>query len=245
MMPEMLRGVLTVPFLLLVGAAALGEGCGGNVSVESSASSGSGGSGASGTAGTSNGGSIGTGPSACPTAQPVSGSPCPFEGQDCFYDDGSGCGGVEAYCGGGQWFVVLPDPPACGCPAELPGAGTPCSPCCQETCSYASPGQCGPSATCSPSGTWSVSVPPCPPPLLCANAMDPDACASVGDCRWLVPGCALPSVFSAGCFDAADCVVGSGCPDGQSCLAVDTDPCWDSNCTTCSGGVADICAGPG
>ncbi len=253
MMPEMRRGLLTVPLLFLLGAAALGEGCGGNVSIESSGSagsgasgtSGSGGSGTSGPSGTSTGTSSSSGSSACPTVQPSQGDACPVDNQTCFYDSG-GCGSTEAECDSSrEWLILSPQPPACGCPAELPTAGTACNPCCEQSCSYAPPGQCGPSATCSPSGFWTVSIPPCPPPLACSDATTPGACASVGNYRWLVPGCALPSIFTAGCFDAADCVVGSGCPSGQSCFAVDTDPCWDSNCTVCAGGKADICAGPG
>jgi hypothetical protein len=82
-------------------------------------------------------------------------------------------------------------------------------------------------------------------PVACSDLTTPGACASGDACRWLVPGCDAIAPFQAGCFDAADCVVGSVCASGQSCVVVDTNPCWDSNCLSCSGGTADICAGPG
>jgi hypothetical protein len=130
------------------------------------------------------------------------------------------------------------------CPAEIPAEGSACDPCCTESCSYSAPGQCGPSATCSPSGTWNVVYPPCVAQA-CSSITDPITCGTAGGCRWLVPACGQPSVFGEGCYDSDDCDPSTGCPSGQSCIKVDTDPCWDSNCAVCSGGTADICSGPG
>jgi hypothetical protein len=131
----------------------------------------------------------------------------------------------------------------CACPTEVPDESSPCAPCMGEMCPYTFDG-CGPSAFCSATGVWQVVISTCPPAALCSLSTTPSACASSSACRWLVPGCGSAG-FTAGCFDATDCVPGTGCASGQSCAAVDTDPCWDSNCTECSGGQADICTGPG
>jgi len=130
-----------------------------------------------------------------------------------------------------------------GCPAQQPTPGAACSPA-GLMCHYGGAG-CGPSAQCSANGTWSIIVPPCPPMEPCSALTTAPDCATVSTCRWLVPGCVMPPPFAAGCFDAQDCVPGTVCASGQSCVTVDTDPCWDSNCTTCSGGKADVCYGPG
>ncbi len=78
----------------------------------------------------------------------------------------------------------------------------------------------------------------------CSSYTASDACQSAG-CRWLVPGCG-ETVFTPGCFDQTDRTLGAmGCLGGTTCTTVDADPCWDSNCATCSGLAANVCSGPG
>ena len=128
------------------------------------------------------------------------------------------------------------------CPADEPSGGSPCAPeglsCTYTTCFYGAKDQ----VSCI-GGTWndedSLGTLPCP----CSSYTTPSACASAG-CRWLIPGCGQ-TAFTPGCFDQTDCTLGAmGCLGGQTCTAVDADPCWDSNCTTCSGLAANICLGP-
>jgi hypothetical protein len=217
MMSSIRRRSLGTAIFLLVAASLAGGACGGNVTVASS----SGGSTSGGGTSTGTGSTTGTVTSTSTSAGSTTGAGS---------GGGSGC------------------QPACTCPPTIPTAGTPCNPCCTESCSYAMGGTCGPSAQCSPSGIWSISVPPCPPPEPCSAITTPGMCESAGGCRWLVPGCTTkmpPDGFTAGCFDVADCTVGSTCSSGQSCVTVDTNPCWNSNCEVCSGGTADICFGPG
>jgi hypothetical protein len=125
------------------------------------------------------------------------------------------------------------------CPADEPSVGTPCA--AGLSCTYPS---CVSGAEdniwCS-GGMWTTDGVGLP--CSCSSYSTSSDCASAG-CRWLVPGC-YATAFTPGCFDPTDCTLGASCPSGQTCTAVDADPCWDSNCDTCSGLAANICTGPG
>jgi hypothetical protein len=228
-------GIRAAAMLFLTVAAGSAGACGGTVSV-----GGSTGTGSVGSAG--NGGETGTGTGTalpgCPASEPQNGDACASQGLTCNYPT-AGCGvGVEASCFDGIWSLA--GPATCACPAQLPAGGSPCDPCCTNTCSYAMGSTCGPSAMCDPSGTWTVTVPPCPPPS-CGQLTQPLDCAMMDGCRWLVPGCSSPPPsFYEGCYPADCDPNGGGCPMA-TCIQVDTDPCWNSGCTACSGGTAYVC----
>jgi hypothetical protein len=250
MVDESLRAPTAWMFLLLATGLGAAVGCGGNVAISPSAGTTSGSGGAA-SSGTVTGGTTSTatltgagGGGACPAAQPAAGSPCSVEGQLCPYR-GSGCdGGGTMRCSGAAWATVPVSPPACVCPPVLPVHGSACDPCCPEPCPF-NDGGCGPVALCSAAGTWNVEMPNCPA-VACSVHANPQACAGLPWCRWLVPACGGdPPAFTEGCFDATDCTPGALCPSGQSCVAVDTNPCWDSNCAACAGSKAAICVGPG
>jgi hypothetical protein len=76
-------------------------------------------------------------PPTCPSSIPQDGTACFGQG-DCYYSDGSGCGGADCYCGpSGSWSCAYsvcvdagpPDsgpPDAGGCPGSLPPDGASC-----------------------------------------------------------------------------------------------------------------------
>lgn len=187
-------------------------------------------------------------PEPCPAEAPPLGSSC-FDPslQTCLYPNWDECGqDLNVSCNGGVWVAenigsCNPPPP---CPAEAPESGSFCD--FPVECPYTVDSPCGPVAAIAScdGATWTVDSILCnpPPPDPCKSFALLADCVADPSCRWLVPGCGMPSLAQEGCFPALDCTDGS-CPPGESCQTVSTQ-CAD--CQTCDFPVL-IClpAGPG
>ena len=173
---------------------------------------------------------------ACPPGQPSSGEACSSEGQSCSYD--YQCSGAHATCQGGAWWI---DEYGVGCaaicPGEVPQEGAFCDVCClPPACTYEIPG-CSPTeAHCRQDGSWQVGPGDCnpPPPMsFCGFHGAQGECQGDANCRWIVPGCTVPTLPAAGCFAKDDCAGDFEC-GGQQCAAASIDPCWDKGCNACA-----------
>src|ERR1700733_14377126 len=95
----------------------------------------------------------------CPEHEPAGGAPCEAP-MTCTYatsDAGSGCGPTFA-CESFVWQAKgegCPPPPVSTCPANLPGASTPCK-LVGQACTFDVPGACPGVfvATCDAAGQW-------------------------------------------------------------------------------------------
>jgi hypothetical protein len=101
-------------------------------------------------------------------------------------------------------------PPPPPLPVRMCGSGEISQPVCQRN----SAGACG----------WVV--PPCPGD--CSQAQNQGSCGAIAGCVWLQPGCAEPSIPTAGCYAAAN--VGCAdkmyqCPAGKQCQQRTINPC--------------------
>jgi hypothetical protein len=175
-------------------------------------------------------------PPTCPDTQPADGSACSDEGATCQYGDPS-CNeaGADATCTGGAWSVSQYGP-ACvlTCPAALPVAGTPCDGCCLASdCAYLDATGCPIQIACE-NGVWVTSATQCTPTSACAT-LDMNACGSAQGCRWIaLPGCpSSPQSFPQGCYPVDDCASDADC-NGETCKAVEVDPCPFGDCNACT-----------
>jgi len=197
----------------------------------------------------------------CPPSEPHEGEPCNLVGMSCTYPVATDCAKSDdiATCApNGAWTITYEnegccnDPCSCGgscggtCPSMLPAQGDPCDsevdgfPCLYDTSTPC--GVVSVTATCN-SGAWNVTPPPCVGTGDCTIYTASEACLSDPACRWLVPGCGMPTTVE-GCYPATDCVEGTVCASGQSCLKIVFDPCWNGDCSVCSAD-AFVCTGPG
>jgi hypothetical protein len=175
---------------------------------------------------------------ACPAYVPASGEPCSHEGQECVYEHQ--CSGDTAICEGGAWIVASYGP-ACEpwCPEQPPSDGAYCDVCCTPPyCEYAVEG-CFPTQTfcvdTGNGGVWKVVPGGCEPPPMpaCEVYGGSKECEADPGCRWLVPGCGVPSLPAEGCFPKAECTDGFDC-GMKTCSFAIVDPCWNKGCNACA-----------
>ena len=190
----------------------------------------------------------------CPDQEPAAGAACSGS-LSCEFLDPTGCTKLY-FCETGQWQMTSGcNPPPCTpedpcepppeCPVQAPTWGEPCSG--MVSCSYEIDVGCGPqpaTATCD-GATWSVqpSISCNPPaPADCPTLPTEEQCSAFPNCRWLVPGCGMPALPQAGCFEATDCLDAS-CLAGETCQEVVINPCHNQLCDAC-GGLVSVCLPP-
>lgn len=184
----------------------------------------------------------GTGTAGCPTAEPGLGAACTKVGQVCDYAV-SPAGGEPCtatyICDDKleRWRFEDTTCPPDDCLHALDGTfcampGNSCD--LHQECSAFT-------TTCSGEHVWvttnyvgSVGGYPCP----CAKMADEASCEATSGCRWLWPGCDMPSLPAAGCYPTAHCKPGWCVDPGTTCQTVSHDPCHGKSCDSCGASVS-------
>lgn len=187
----------------------------------------------------------------CPETMPTNGDWC--EGvETCDYGLDA-CGIAQtASCSGGSWstsgqVICNPPPPDPECPTEIPALGGPCNWMWQSGfgCSYTVDNGCGMqsiSVMCDPvTTTAQYTAPTCGQ---CSTLTTEGTCNTDAGCRWLTPGCGMPTLPAAGCFAVTDCATNADCMvAGQTCQETNYNPCYNKACNAC-GATANVCLTP-
>jgi hypothetical protein len=88
-------------------------------------------------------------------------------------------------------------------------------------------------------GTCGWLVPPCPG--ACSRASNQGTCSSIPGCVWLQPGCAEPSIPTAGCYPTTSLGCAEGnvtCPADKQCQKRTINPCLSTTATPPVAGTA-------